>query len=506
MVKSLLRPTLGELCQTLGLTLGDLARASRVTLSSIKQLEQKPPRKKTTWRLWKRRILDWAPLFGPTFPEVLTSRALSTCPSDVLEELLSEYNRRRSTQDILSAENIPTQSTTPVAVMEQKYLEQANILDAMGYWDEAEIWMTRAARLYSRHTSQWARQCLTIAQMRVNQGELASAEELIDQTKLQHQAALDKVGGEWDPSNRALAESTRAWSLFLRGKIRKPREGFSRTIQYARESNDVPLIHRGLHMGARALAEPDIMRAYFSGSGTARKLGIMIARQSLRGVEAALELDKLSKSVGSPNEAFGLWYKGLLQGLSGDVTEGRRLLERAESQLRINGLVTAALSGPRLSRIHFDVMSTSDPYALRHIEYELRDMFLDLMFEKYPYAFADALITLAFCRIRQSALRTPFQRREAADLLCAALVAHPYPQHVLWQMGLYFLINAIAPAFTDKEHLSFIRTLSVRVRSGEGRFGYLSHWRFDLSPLETIVDLLKTDGEKGKDWERKMNY
>jgi hypothetical protein len=230
------------------------------------------------------------------------------------------------------------------------------------------------------------------------------------------------------------------------------------------------------------------MRAYFMRSTTDRRLKSEIAAQSLQGIGGALKLDL----EGSPTQAFGLWYTGVLLGLSGDVAAGRHLLSRAEVQLRANHMITSAQSHTALSRVHFDILSANgDTTELREFEAELREIINDLMFEKYPYAMADALITLAACRAQRKALfRIPSERCETADLLCLALIVHPYPKHFLWEMGKHLLTQIVMPEFPDGERTAYERTLGERIRSGEKFFSYLLHWHIDLSPIKTLISLL----------------
>ncbi len=466
--------SLADICRSHGLTLADLARASGVSLPSVKQLEQNPPRKKNTWIAWQRRITRWIPLLGHAFPDVLENQAFVRCPHEVSEDLLAAYNQWAISEATESRE---------ISIRELEFLSNADELDAEGDWNKAEIWVSRAARLFPRHDSRWAYHHFAIAQLRVNKGELDSAERLIDKTIVRHTSALEQAGKTWEPSSLALARSTRAWSHFLKGDWQLSQDGFDETIILARRSDDHDLVNRGLHMSARALAEPYIMRAYYSENSENRRLNTRIVEESISRLQASMAFD----NIGSPRHAFGLWYEGVLIGLSGDVIEGKRLVERAESQLRTNAAIIAALSHAGLSRLHFNILSTAwDSGTFRRCETELRDMLPALAVEKYPYAYADTLITLAYCRIQQSNLLT--KQIETADLLYLALIIHPYPQHELWKAGKYLLTEIVLPSFSDDELMVYQSGLRDRINNGENHFAYLQHWQFDLSPLEKLLN------------------
>ncbi len=481
----MIRLGLAEICRTHGWTLADLARVSDVSLARIKQLEQDPPRKSNTWLRWQERISHWIPLLGHAFPDALESRAFATCPREIIADLLAEYDRWASTIDKQELKEHP--GTTD---RELELISRAAELDAKGDWDRAEIWIERAARLFPQHDSRWAYHHFTIAQLRVNKGELESAEKHISETISRHQAALHGAGMEWESQSLALAEATRAWSRFLKGEWESAKKGFDQALHLAHLGHDIDLVHRGWHMGARALAEPYVIRAYFSPKSADRRLDRVLVTESIDRFGAALALD----DPGSAREAYGLWYEGVLLSLDGDVNSGFRLLEHAAKQLGENKMATAALSHAGLSRVHLNILSTAwDLAILRRSETQIRDMLPLLMTEKFPYAIADALITLAYCRLQRSELLSLLnERQETADLLCLALIAHPYPQHILWQFGRDFLIDRVMPAFTDYERASYVRTLHDRVYHGDHPFDYLLHWQFDLSPLSPLLKSLGT--------------
>ncbi len=478
------RLSLADVSQTCGLSLADLATASGVSEASVKQLEQSPPQRMSTWLKWRDRIRAWLPLLGSAFAGVIESRALETCPPDVIQSL------RNDLLSHLELEAVQGQDAALISPQdaragqgEQEYLRQAYALDAVGCWDEAERRFEKASLYRYPHEHEWLNHRLSMAQMRVNRGVLLEAEKLVEESAALHQIALRQVDRTQSSSNEALAEAVVGWAKFLRGKRNEAIRRLERAANLARLSGHIDIMHTGLHMGARAVIEPSVIRTYLSIQNSAS--WPKMARQAISGVEEALNFD----SSGTSRQAFGFWYKGVLLGLYGDTWEGRSLMKRAGEQLSetcADGGMALA-SHAELSLVHLDILACDGhPSSYVQCESQLRRILEKITWQKFPYAMADASIAFAFCAIQRGTNESR-KIREVADRLCVALIAHPYPDHPFTEYGRLFLFDFVLPALGDEERTRYIHSLCERVSSGENPFGYLKGWKFDLQPLDILL-------------------
>jgi hypothetical protein len=448
----------------------DLARVSGVSLNAIKQLEQNPPNKHSTWeRDWRGRISAWIPLFGHAFQDVLACKALAKCPPHVLNKLRQDYadwaTTARAAHELLRADLIETRRMQLFA-------------DAQAHayrhdWEKAEKLAARATRMFAKDDARWLFHKAFEASCRVYKGDLDGAEAMASNAVVEYDLAAAQAGKQPDPQSKAHAQLVQAWSSFNRGHWQAARLGFELAIQVGQHVGDTELLNTGLHMRARIALEQDNLETAFGFAKRAITAPTVFAHR-LKDLENAQSL----VSQGCVEDAYGTWYIGVVTSVSGDLAAGRRLIERSAHLLHDNGLTVAAIRQPQISLIHNTLRSSAwDAETYKAIEFKLREMLPQFAQDRSPYANALAMLTLAYTRLLRDARPIPFDERKAtADWLCLGLLAHPYSEHLLWQIGIQLLRRNVLPNLYAKECKRYAQTISDRVEHSDPPFHYLGLW------------------------------
>ena len=484
--KLITAPSFAEIARSRDLTVQALADAIGVSRASVVQLEQNPPAKRSTWLKWSERVLGWVPLLDSAFAEVFRSKAFVHCPPGIVQELRANYlsNVNLSWALIHDSRHL---------IDPEQYFSTGRLLEQQGDWRKAGYWYTLSAR--QRYPdNEWANSRLRLAQILVNQGDLLSAEYVLTDTEDLHAIALLHLGKEWEPDTQARLAAIRAWSQMLRGEQWMAVKGFRKSLQIGQRFGDHSLVEQGWHMGARSLIEPSIFHLYFAERPVVQQLNSELVGVSLKWIDQSLSLNM----PGSPNEAFGLWYRSLILGLGANFNDGLKLLRRADNQLsqtfRDDHFTAACHSG--LSLIHFEILSADgNPLSFRKYANKIRNMLHLLALRRYPTVLADALTTMVLCRIRAGLYL--YDNKETADYLMIALLINPYEKSVLWSSGHSLLTDHVLPSFGNKERLSYLISIHDRIKFKDNLFEYLRDYPIDFDALTRYLEGLSA-GNLGK--------
>jgi hypothetical protein len=480
------RVTLAEVCKTPRLRLEDLARASGVSLNAIKQLEQNPPNKDVTWgRDWRARIAAWIPLLGHAFPAALESKALAKCPHLVLASLRQDYANWASSEqlarDPVQASNIETRRN--------QLLAEAQTSAYQHDWETVEKIAARATRLFAKNDPRWLFHKAFEASCRVYKGDLDGADVLVGNAIVEHDLAAANAGQQPDPQSVAHAQLVRAWSSFNRGHWQTAQVNFEQAIRVGQLARDTELLNTGLHMCARIALERSNLETAF-GFAKRSTTPPSVYAQRLQDLEAAQVL----VSPGCVEDAYGTWFIGVVTSVSGDLIAGRRLLERSAHLLRDNGLAVESFRKSQISLIHNALrFSAWDAVTYKTIEHKLRDMLPQLEHDRSPYANALAMLTLVHARLlRDTRPVTPNERRETADWLCLALLAHPYTEHLLWQIGMGLLRKKLMPSLSLRQRITYAKAMPDRLVHRDPPFDYLDAWGCNTALLPIAMSQISS--------------
>ena len=463
--------TLAEVCKTPQISLARLARASGVSRNAIKQLEQNPPNQDNTWEWkWRGRISAWIPLFGPAFLDVLECKALAKCPQHVVTQLRQDYADWMANAPAVSAHLTPEKIETRRAQLFADAQAHAYQHD----WVNAEQIAACATRLFPKDDARWLFHKAFEASCRVYKGDLDGADTLVGNAIVEHEFAAAQVGRQPDPQSKSHAEVVRAWSNFNRGHWSAARHGFAQAIQVGQLTRDTELLNTGLHMCARIDLEQSILETAFGLSKRSTTAPTVFAHRMADLANA----QSVVSSLGCVEDAYGTWFMGVAISVSGDLQVGNRLIEKSAHLLKDNGLVVAAIRQPKVSEIHNTLRSSAwDADTYKRTEADLYNMLLQFEQDQSPYADALATLTLAYTRLMRDACPVLFSERKAtADWVCLALLAHPYPDHLLWRIGIRLLRERVLPNLSAKERCAYAQTVLDRVTNNESPFHFLGLW------------------------------